>query len=86
MYEKSYKIRKYDQKVGSYSITMKNATSVVPLVSWTPNQINKKYFFSVLKNQKPVRAYVETGCQLYFVWKGNTESRKFKIELLPGSM
>jgi len=77
------------EKCGKYGHE-KNAcftnTQVVSLVSSTPNTINEKYFFDVLVNEKPVRAYVDTGSQLCLMRKSDAITMGLSIESIPNTV
>lgn len=62
--------------------TVKTDSSLVSLISLTPNKVNEKYFFDALVNKIPVKSYVDTGSQLCLMRRSDAEDQGLKIESL----
>lgn len=59
-----------------------NDSSVVSLISLTPNKLNEKYFSDALVDKKTVKSYVDTESQLCLMRRSDAENQGLKIESL----
>lgn len=59
---------------------------VLSLVSLTPNMINEKYFFDALVDEKQVKAYADTGSQLFLMRKSDADQACLTIMSLPNTV